>query len=172
MSYFLAGRCPFSGPLSHVYAPDISNVYDTHLLRPMRRVTGEVTIVAVTSKWLSASQIGEEFDRAFNEVFEDLLITRWRAPRRVRNFGKALVVEDEEIYRVRIALPDADPRKLEVEVSEWRLAVRSPTAQGRAESTVLDFSHRVDTERVTARFEAGILEVRAPKARARKIDVR
>jgi HSP20 family molecular chaperone IbpA len=115
--------------------------------------------------------IGEEFDRAFNEVFEDLLIKRWRGPGRVRDLGKALIVEDEEYYRIKIALPDADPQKLEVEVSEWRLAVRTPTAQGRRENA-LDFSHRIDIERVTARFGAGVLEVIAPKARGRKIEVR
>jgi HSP20 family molecular chaperone IbpA len=115
--------------------------------------------------------IGEEFDRAFNEVFEDLLIKRWRKSGRVRDLGKALVVEDEESYRIKIALPDADPQKLEVEVSEWRMAVRTAMALGREENT-LDFSHRIDTERVTARFEAGMLEVLAPKARGRKIEVR
>ena len=114
--------------------------------------------------------IEQEFDRAFNEVFEDLLIKRWRSPRSVRNFGKALVVEDEERYRVTIAVPDAAPEELVVEVSEWRLAVRTPTAQGWEESTV-DFSHPIDTEQVTARFEAGILEVMVPKARGRKIEV-
>ena len=124
----------------------------------------------MVSKWQSAFTIGEEFDRAFNEMFEDLLIKRWRRPERVRDLGKALVVEDEENYRIKIALPDADPQKLEVEASEWRLAVRTPMAQGQREST-LDFSHRIDIEHVTARFEAGILEVLAPKARGRKIEV-
>jgi len=103
-------------------------------------------------------------------MFEDLLIKRWRRPERVRDLGKALVVEDEENYRIKIALPDTDPQKLEVEASEWRLAVRTSTAQGQGENT-LDFSHRIDIERVTARFEAGILEVLAPKARGRKIEV-
>lgn len=115
--------------------------------------------------------IEREFDRAFNEVFEDLLIKRWRGPGRVRSLGKALVVEDEENYRVKIALPDADPQKLEVEVSEWRLSVRSTAEDGQEENT-LDFSHRIDTEHVTARFEGGILEVMVPKARGRKIEVR
>ena len=124
----------------------------------------------MTSKWRSTSFIGHEFDRAFNEVFEDLLIKRWRDPSRVRNFGKALVLEDEDNYRVKLALPDAEPETLEVEVSEWRLTVRLPTPEGRDEST-LDFSRRVDTVRVTARFQAGILEVILPKARGRKIEV-
>lgn len=114
--------------------------------------------------------IEQEFDRTLNEVFEDLLIKRWRGSSSVRNLGKAVVVEDEENYRVRIAVADADPEELAVEVSEWRLSVRTPAASGREEST-LDFSHPIDTERVTARLEAGILEVRAPKARGRKIEV-
>ena len=115
--------------------------------------------------------IEQEFERAFNETFEDLLIKRWRGPAHIRNFGKALIVEDEESYQVKVALPDADPTTLEVEVSEWRLKVRGhQSAVG--EETVLDFSHRVDTERVTARFEGGILAVMVPKARGRKIEVR
>src|ERR1700751_1669549 len=117
----------------------------------------------VASKWRSASMIEREFHRAFHEVFEDLLITRWRGPRSVRIFGRASVEEDEEKYHVKIALPDADAQELAVEVSEWRLTVRKPSVQGREEST-LDFSHPIDTERVTARFESGILEVRGPKA--------
>jgi HSP20 family molecular chaperone IbpA len=125
----------------------------------------------VASKWRSASTIEREFDRAFNEMFEELLLRRWRVPERVRNFGKALVAEDEEKYRVKIALADAVPEKTEVEVSEWRLVVRTPTAEGR-EETSLDFSHCIDTENVTARFEEGILEVTVPKARGRKIEVR
>jgi len=125
----------------------------------------------VASKWHSASIIKNEFDRAFNEVFEDLLIKRWRGATGVRNSGKALVLEDEENYRVKIALPGAEPDKLEVDVSEWRLTVRARSAEGQDEST-FDFSRRIDTERVTARFEAGILEVTVPKARGRKIAVR
>jgi HSP20 family molecular chaperone IbpA len=125
----------------------------------------------VASKWYTASTIEEEFNRIFNELFEDLLIRRWRAPEQVRSFGNALVLEDDDTYRVRMALPEAEPDKLEVEASEWRLTVRSPSARGRTENK-FDFSHRIDPERVTARFEAGILEVTVPKARGRKIEVR
>lgn len=124
----------------------------------------------MASKWNAAS-IEHEFDRAFNEVFEDLLIKRWRGPTGVRSFGKALVLEDDDNYRVKIVLPGLEPEELEVEVSEWRLTVRAPSAEGQDEST-FDFSRRIDTERVTARFEAGILEVTVPKARGRKIEVR
>ncbi|SRR5579875_243199 len=125
----------------------------------------------VASRWHRALTIEEEFNRTFNELFEDLLIRRWRAPGEIRTFGNALVLEDEDSYRVRLALPEAEPAKLEVEASEWRLTVRSPSARGQTESK-LDFSHRIDPERVTAHFEAGILDVTVPKARGRKIEVR
>jgi HSP20 family molecular chaperone IbpA len=115
--------------------------------------------------------IERDFDRVFNEVFEDLLINRWRARRSVRNSGDAVVVEDEDSYLIRIAAPEANPNELAVEVSEWRLVLRIPTVQGLKEST-LDFSHAIDIEHVTARFAAGILEVTVPKARGRKIEVR
>jgi HSP20 family molecular chaperone IbpA len=124
----------------------------------------------VASKRRSPSIIEHEFDRAFNEVFEDLLIKRWRGPAGARRLGKALVLEDEDTYRVKVALPGADPDKLEVEAGEWRLTVRALIGGGQDEST-FDFSRRIDTERVTARFEAGILEVTVPKARGRKIEV-
>jgi HSP20 family molecular chaperone IbpA len=124
----------------------------------------------MASKWQSASMVGEEFDRVFDEAFEDLLIRRWRRPVRVRDLGKALIVEDEENYRIKIAIPDANPQELEVAVSEWRLTVRNTITLGKGEET-LDFAHRIDTQGVTARFAAGILEVFAPKARGRKIEV-
>jgi HSP20 family molecular chaperone IbpA len=112
----------------------------------------------------------QEFVRTFDEIFEDLLITRWRGPQRVRNSGKALVLEEEQNYRVKIALPNMAPEELDVEVSEWRLTVRMPAAD-RCEESVFDFAHRVDIESVTARLEGGILEVLVPKARGRKIKV-
>jgi HSP20 family molecular chaperone IbpA len=131
----------------------------------------EVRIGAVTSKWQSLSIIGEGFERAFDEAFEEFLIRRWRSPERVRRLGKTLVIEDDQNYRIKMALPDADPEELEVEVSEWHLMVRMPASQGDAEETC-DFSHCIDTERVTASFEAGMLEVLAPKSPGRKIEVR
>jgi hypothetical protein len=73
-------------------------------------LTTEQQKLSVASKWLTASMIAEEFDRAFNEVFEDLLIRRWQGPARVRKLGKAQVVEDKEPYRVKIVQPDVDPR--------------------------------------------------------------
>jgi HSP20 family molecular chaperone IbpA len=124
----------------------------------------------VASRWQSLSIIGSGFERAFDEAFEELLIKRWRRPERVRHLGRALVIENDESYRIKMALPDADPEKLDVEVSEWRLMVRMPASPGDGEET-LDFSHCIETERVTASFEQGVLEVFAPKSRGRKIEV-
>jgi HSP20 family molecular chaperone IbpA len=124
--------------------------------------------MSVASKWGSSSMIGEGFDQAFDELFEEILITRWRGRERVRDLGNAVVAEEEERYRVKIALPGANPDKLQVEVSEWRLLLLE---EGR-EDSALDFAQRLDTERVSARFEDGILEVILPKARGRRIEVR
>ena len=96
----------------------------------------------------SISFIEQEFDRLFN----DLLIDRWRAPRSVRNYGDALVVEDEDSYHVRVAAPEASPNELAVEVSEWRLALRIPTAQGVKESTL-------DTDAVFSKYLRSIERV-------------
>jgi HSP20 family molecular chaperone IbpA len=130
----------------------------------------------VASKLILASLVGDEFDRAFDELFEDILITRWRPSARVRKFGDAVVVEDDEAYRVRIALPGADPQTLEVEVGEWRLLVRipNPPASGlaRQQERSFDFAHSLDIEQVRARFESGTLEIVLPKTTGRKIDVR
>jgi HSP20 family molecular chaperone IbpA len=115
--------------------------------------------------------IEQDFDRVFNELFEAVLINPWRERGRARSFGKALIIEDEENYRVRLAVSTADPDELEVEVSDWRLTVRTPGVEG-GEQNSFDFSQRIDIERVTARFEAGILDVMVPKARGRKIEVR
>ena len=124
----------------------------------------------MASKLILASIIGDEFERTLDELFEDILITRWRPQARIRNFGDALVAEDEEVYRIKIALPDIDPQELEVEVSEWRLRVRLPVGSGHQERT-FDFAHRVEIERVSARFDAGTLEIILPKASGRKIEV-
>ena len=114
--------------------------------------------------------IEQEFDRVFNELFEDLLIRRWHGHGGLRQAGKSIIAEDEESYRVKIPLPHVDPENLVVEVTESRLTVRGLAGEGREQSTLV-FSRRIDTERVTARFEAGILEVMLPKARGRKIEV-
>jgi HSP20 family molecular chaperone IbpA len=131
----------------------------------------------VASKVFLTSLVGDDLDRTVNELFEDILITRWRPSARTRNFGDAFILEDDEAYRVRIALPAADPQDLDVEVSNWRLLVSIPIPAARTglaaarQQRTFDFAHSVEIERVKARFENGTLEIFLPKSTSRKIDV-
>jgi len=125
----------------------------------------------VASRLIYSSLFEQEFERTCNELFERILIRNWRSPVRVRSLGNAVVAEDEEAYRVQLAVPGADPQKLTVDVSERRLTVRMGGVEGPLEST-FDFSHHLDPERASARFEAGILEIILPKTIGRKIEVR
>jgi HSP20 family molecular chaperone IbpA len=110
-----------------------------------------------------------EFDRAVNELFEDLLISRWRE-RGVAAHKDALVAEGDAHYEVRINAGPIDPRVIEVEVGERRLRVRIPGRIGLSERS-FDFSHPVDPDGVTARLVGGTLLVALPKKRGRKIKV-
>jgi HSP20 family molecular chaperone IbpA len=112
-----------------------------------------------------------EFDRAFDQLFEDLLISRWRG--RLRNAARndAVVLESDAEYRVRIDVSGIDPGGIEVEAGDRRLAVRMAGPFGTKLST-LDFSHSIDPDAVTARLAGGALEIVLPKKRGRKVEVR
>jgi HSP20 family molecular chaperone IbpA len=124
----------------------------------------------VAAKLILGSFAGSFLDQAFDELFEELLIDRWYRPMQVRNLGDAVIAEHDDEYRVKIAAPSADPNKLEVEVTEWRLTVRIPVSAGKRERT-FDFGHRLDVERVSARYKAGVLEICLPKATGRRIEI-
>jgi HSP20 family molecular chaperone IbpA len=110
-----------------------------------------------------------EFDRAVNELFEDLLISRWRG-RGAAAYEDALVTERDVHYEVRISAGGIDPRLMEVEAGERRLRVRLPGRIGAAER-IFDFPYPIDPDGVTARLIGGTLLVVLPKKRGRKIKV-
>jgi HSP20 family molecular chaperone IbpA len=124
----------------------------------------------VATRLVIPSPAGDDFEQAFNEAFEQLLIARWHGPARMRSQANAVIAERADSYQVRISAPGANPREMEVEVNEWRLTVRLPAKQGRSE-TVFEFSHRVDVERTRARFESEVLEIRVPKNQGRRIKI-
>jgi HSP20 family molecular chaperone IbpA len=111
-----------------------------------------------------------EFERAFDQVFEDLLISRWRGPSRGAAFDNPFVVDKGAQYEIRIAATGADPRQTEVEVSERRLLVRMPGAAG-VKQSAFEFPYPVDAEGVTARLDRGVLVIILPKKQGRKIEV-
>jgi HSP20 family molecular chaperone IbpA len=109
-----------------------------------------------------------DFARAVDELFDDLLITRWREP---GGFGRgASVIDRGAAYEVRLAAPGYDPKALEVEVSERRLVVRIPGPLGMAEHA-FDFAHPVESEGVNARWRDGTLVIVLPKKPGRRVVV-
>ena len=124
----------------------------------------------VAAKLVSGSFVGSFFERTFDELFEELLIDRWCRPMQVRLLGDAVIAEHGDEYRLKIAAAGADPEKLGVEVTEWRLTIRIPASAGMRERT-FDFGHRLDVDRVSARLTAGVLEICLPKASGRRIEI-
>ncbi len=110
-----------------------------------------------------------DFERAFDELFDEILVGRWRSAAQ-RAAGDALIVDRGAEYEVTIAAMNADPRRIEIEAGDRRLIVRIPGAAGVRES-VFDFPAPVDGERVRAAWRAGSLQITLPKRRGRRITV-
>jgi len=112
-----------------------------------------------------------EFDRAFDQLFEELLLSRWRARAFKTALDDAEVLESETEYRVRINASGADPERMEIEAADRRLLVRMAGPVG-AKTSTLEFSHSIEPDGVTARLAGGALEIVLPKKRGRRIAVR
>jgi HSP20 family molecular chaperone IbpA len=110
-----------------------------------------------------------DFERAFDELFEDLLINRWRETRR-RVVDRALIVDRGPHYEVKVPAAGADPNGVAVEVSDWRLVVRFTGTDGAVENA-FDFEHPIDCDRVSAKWDAGVLWVVLPKKRGRRVEI-
>lgn len=102
----------------------------------------------------------EDFERALDQMFDDLLIGRWRPPGGERQ--PMLVTESPGAYEIRLASGGLRPEQLEVETTRFSLVVRAHQ-RGGGWTRQLNFSHPVDIARVSARWDAGVLTVIAPK---------
>ena len=110
-----------------------------------------------------------DFARAVDELFEDLLIARWRENRR-RTLERPTVNDHGLHYEVKIATGAADASAIEVEVSDLRLVVRFPGPGGAVENTV-NFTQPIECEAVSAKFTSGVLSIVLPKKRGRRVTV-
>jgi HSP20 family molecular chaperone IbpA len=102
-----------------------------------------------------------DFDRAFDELFDEMLIARWRIEPQSQ-LSKALVLDFGDRYEIRISTGPVRPEGLEIEASERHLTVRMPTPDGSAEQSYT-FSDAVDADKATSRWEAGTLTAILPK---------
>jgi HSP20 family molecular chaperone IbpA len=122
--------------------------------------------VASRVRSLSTALNLRDFASLCDEMFDELLIERWRP-----NQGeRAVAVDLGDSYRVKIATANADPHKMELEVTGNTMRLRVPSGNGTSKHTCR-FAHPIDPEQVSASWHQGILQIVLPKRRPRRIAV-
>ena len=111
-----------------------------------------------------------DFERALDEFFDEMLISRWRRAAERDDFENAQIIEHPDRYEVRIAVPNVDPERIEIDVAGQRLSVRAPSAEGIFE-TAYSFSVPIEAEAVAARWAEQTLIVIVPKQKPKRIKV-
>ncbi len=114
----------------------------------------------------------EDFDRAFDEFFDELLIDRWKCGTESGPVERAQVIEHPDRYEVRVAALGVDPAKIQVEVSGQRLALQMPEKLGGMLQRSFSFSDAIDGEASTARWSEGTLIITLPKKKGRRISLK
>lgn len=114
----------------------------------------------------------EDFERAFDQLFKELLIDRWRAAGRRIPSEHAIVMDCGNRYEVQISTAGLDPRQLSIEVDENRLTVHGPTAGGGKSEQSFTFAAAVDRDAVTVRWSDHVLLIFLPKRKKRSSAVR
>jgi HSP20 family molecular chaperone IbpA len=102
----------------------------------------------------------DDFQRQFDELFDELLIGRWHAP--ASQNDPAVVLERSDVYEVRLYTGAFKPSELELVVGEHRLTARV----GRGDNfweRLLTFSDAIETGKVTARWANRVLTILLPK---------
>jgi HSP20 family molecular chaperone IbpA len=110
-----------------------------------------------------------DFNNLCDQMFDDLLIARWR-PRRGHPGERVVAVDLGTSYQVNITTADADPHAMELEVTDYALLVRSPSKSGHTHNSCR-FPHPIDCDRVTASWRDGVLQIVLPKKPRRRITV-
>ena len=111
-----------------------------------------------------------EFERAFDEFFDEMLISRWRRSR-AGEFENAQVLDHPDRYEVRIAAPNIDPEHIEIDVAGQHLSVRAPIGNEGVFETAYSFAAPIEPEAVQARFGDHTLVIVVPKQKPKRIKV-
>jgi HSP20 family molecular chaperone IbpA len=112
----------------------------------------------------------DAFERVVDQLFDDLLISRWRIRGREPAHERALIRDHGSHYEIRLQAIGADPDRMEVEVSERRLRVCIPGPAGTLNHD-FDLAQAVDPAAVTARWLGDVLHLVLPKKPGRRIKV-
>jgi HSP20 family molecular chaperone IbpA len=110
-----------------------------------------------------------DFERAFDEFFDEMLIDRWKGATAGLEFERAQIIEHPDRYEVRVAAVGVDPAKIQAEVSGQRLALRMPDKLGGTLESSFVFSHSIDGEASTGKWSEGTLVIKVPKKKGRQI---
>ena len=114
----------------------------------------------------------EDFDRAFDEFFDDLLIDRWKCGTESGVGERAEVIDHPDRYEVRIPALGVDPEQIDVEVKGQRLALQMPEKLGGMQQRSFSFSDPIDGEASTAKWSEGTLVITLPKRKGRRISLK
>ena len=111
-----------------------------------------------------------DFERAFDEFFDEMLIDRWKGGGTSSlEFERAQVIDHRDRYEVRVAAVGVDPAKITAEVSGQRLAVHVPDKLGGTLESSFAFSDSIDGDASTAKWSEGTLVITLPKTKSRRI---
>ena len=105
----------------------------------------------------------DKFERAVDELFEDLVTRRWRHVQAA--IETSSIRENRDNYEVRLMTGEIDPERLEVEATESRLTVRVRGQSGGLTERTFTFSSPIDRDAVTARWSERELTIVLPKKR-------
>jgi HSP20 family molecular chaperone IbpA len=112
-----------------------------------------------------------DFERALDEFFDEMLISRWRRAAERDEFENAQVFDHPDRYEVRIAVPNVDPERIEIDVAGQRLSVRAPAASEGIFENAYSFAVPIEAEAVEARWIDHTLIVIVPKQKPKRIKV-
>jgi HSP20 family molecular chaperone IbpA len=113
-----------------------------------------------------------DFERVFDEFFDEMLIDRWKCGTPAAGLERAQVIDHPDRYEVRVAAVGVDPGKIQAEVSGQRLALRMPDELGGITESSFAFSDSIDGEASTAKWSEGTLVITVPKKKGRRITLK
>jgi HSP20 family molecular chaperone IbpA len=111
--------------------------------------------------------IFDQFQRSFDEVFDDLL-SRWGC-RAAGQFEHADVIDNPDRYEIRLHAAGLDPSTVEVHTQGQRVTVSAPSASGERLETSFSFPQPIDAEAATARWSGDTLTIVLPKHKLRRV---
>jgi HSP20 family molecular chaperone IbpA len=113
----------------------------------------------------------EDFERALDEFFDEMLISRWRRAPERDAVEKAQILDHPDRYEVRVVVPNVDPERIEIDIAGQRLSVRAPAGREGTFETAYSFAVPIEAEAVQARWIDQTLVVVVPKQKPKRIKV-